>query len=98
MRKQTKVWTTKDGRRIRICNMSSVHISNTIAMLERKTELVTEAMLDEAYGLTSFLQGEMAQFSIECDIRRLEEGVSPSELFPIYENLILERERRNESW
>ena len=35
IRKQTKVWTTKDKRRLRICDMADDHLVNTINMLRR---------------------------------------------------------------
>lgn len=35
MRKITKVWECKDGRRIRICDMEDKHLMNTIFYLER---------------------------------------------------------------
>ena len=34
MRKQTKLWETADGRRIRICDMTDKHLKNTIAMFD----------------------------------------------------------------
>lgn len=39
------VWTTKDGRRIPVRQMSTEHVQNTLAMLKRK-----EAMLDEFHS------------------------------------------------
>ena len=34
-RKQTKIWTTKYGRKIRICDMTDLHLLNTIRSVVR---------------------------------------------------------------
>lgn len=35
-RKQTKLWTTRNGDRVRICDMDDDHLRNTMAFLHRK--------------------------------------------------------------
>lgn len=38
MRTNTKLWTTNDGRRLRICDMTDDHLLNTIRLLQRFAE------------------------------------------------------------
>lgn len=95
MKKQTRVWTTAIGEKIRICDMSDTHLLNTIQFLERQAEVNHTAALNSAYAMECGLQGEMALYVIGMEIRHLEEeGVDPYEQFPILHNLEAEKERR----
>lgn len=40
MKKQTKIWKTRDGNKIRICGMEDSHLINTIKMLQRRAEVL----------------------------------------------------------
>ena len=56
------VWTTKDGTKIPIAEMTDTHISNAIAHLERKIEATEDAMASASgHGF----QGEMASYAAE---------------------------------
>lgn len=96
IRKQTKFWQTREGKKVRICDMDDAHLENTIRFLERAAEAQRESALTSAYLVESMLQGEMALVSIESEINRLEES-DPSEFLPdVYEAMLLERQRREE--
>lgn len=96
IRRQTKLWTTKSGNRIRICDMDNSHLDNTIKLLNRVAEIETTKAINEGESLLCCLQGEMAVYSVESEIDRLMQcGLDPSEINPLYDNLILERNRRS---
>ncbi len=96
MRKQTKVWTTKDKRKIRICDMADQYLTNTIKMLERNAKVLTQLILKQFYNAENFLYREMALLSIENEILFIEEnGIGPERLTPLYKNLCNDAIRRN---
>jgi hypothetical protein len=98
-RKQTKLWKTKDGQKVRICDMSDDHLINTIKMLERIAKQIWHYELATAYSAANFLQGEMAIDSADGHIRHLEEeGPDVTRHYPIYENLYYEAMRRELTW
>lgn len=61
IRKQTAKWTTKDKRKIRVCDMTDSHLLNTIKWIYRKCE----KELEEAQLYCPSFQGEMAQYFAE---------------------------------
>ena len=91
-RKQTKLWRCKNGRKIRICDMTDSHLSNAIAFLERYTDA------SELYALNAAInfQGEQAAFQADSEMESiLDNGIDPSDECPLYENLCKEKIRRN---
>lgn len=95
MRKQTKIWTCADGTRLRICDMEDSHIDNAISLIERMAEARTGELVSSGYQALGCLQGEMAIDSVERDIGYLEEyGLDPAEINPLYDNLVMEKQRR----
>lgn len=96
-RKQVRVWTCKDGTRIRICDMDDSHLLNACRLIERAAIFCHENNLSEAYQIESTLNGEMAQVCIAQDISRME-CEDPLEAFedysPMYRSLLNEIERR----
>lgn len=83
----TKVWTTKDGQRIRIKDMTDTHLMNTIKMMERKVE---EEVADIPYPV---FQGEMAQFYADQDYEAAIR-MTPYDRFELYGDMIEEANRR----
>jgi len=94
IRKQTKLWTTKTGRKIRICDMSDSHLLNAVKMLRRYAKSAYENAITNGYYLLGSLQGEAAIDHLEDQLMSLEEE-SPDEFLPdIYWNMLDECERR----
>ena len=85
--KVTKVWTTGDGQKLRICDMTDKHLLNAISFCERKHRA---AQLNLPYPN---FNGEMAQMHAEQSWEHFQEG-GPEELFPLYLDLCEEADRR----
>lgn len=97
MRRQTAKWVTKAGVHIRLCDMTDMHLINTIKMLRRVGDAVLLANVLSAYQCASSLQGEMASYFAEQDIDRLESMTTEEFLekeYPIYEKMLIEASRR----
>lgn len=85
--KVTKKWTTRDGTRVRICDMTNEHLVNTIKLCRRAHERAKEEIPYPTFC------GEMAQFYAEREYDSfLESG--PEVAFPLYPDLLDEAYRR----
>jgi len=95
MRKQTKLWITKEGNKIRICDLADDHLNNAMKMIERMAKEVTNEKLNQLMSCP-IPNGEMASYAFEQELDNLSmHGISPEEIKPIYENLKEEKERRD---
>lgn len=95
-RKKTKRWTTKDGRKIRICDMTDSHLLNTVAMLERYQKAAESYAISSGHQALSTLRGEMAVDLVERELDYIEAyGLEPCEVHPLFADLLIEKERRN---
>jgi len=93
-RKQTRIWVTKEGQRLRICDMTDSHLDNTITMFDRALGSLQRNLPYPCFN------GEMAQYYAEMEWDRLMES-SPDEQWPIYNNLVEDKHRREwlaEEW
>lgn len=95
IKKQTKIWTCRDGRRIRICDMSTEHLINAIRFCETRARAHDAAFL----LMANPFHGEEAWAAFEEAQDRVlkgEDSTDPSHIHPLYESLLLERNRRTE--
>lgn len=92
-----KKWTTIDGKRIPIPELSDSHLLNIIRMLRRQAPHVKEVALEEGYNFLSTLRGEMATYYAEQDIQSVEDSTDEeflSEYHPLWDDLVAEANRR----
>ncbi len=87
IRKSTKIWQTKDGRKVRICDMTNSHLLNTIKYLEKQTQYAKAEL-----SYPSF-QGDMAQMCAENEWYAFQEA-GPDDVYPIYDDMVQEALRR----
>jgi hypothetical protein len=93
--KQTSLWTTKNGQKIRICDMTDSHLVNSINYLDRYVAHVEKETFRSIHRFMGLNSGEIAEWMLENELMALEEeGLDPEDITPLYEKLCLERERR----
>lgn len=63
-------WTTRDGTKIKVGDMSTPHVINSIKMMRRSLDKWSKEEA-AAWSCLSMFQGEMAQYYCEKDIDRL---------------------------
>lgn len=86
-----RVWTTKDGRKIKVGDMEDGHLVNTIRMLRRKYVTVDEFLSACAYA-SSPMAGDMASMAVEQEIATM--SIMPW----IFDDLVAEAARRGLAW
>ena len=98
MIKQTKLWTTKEGEKIRICDMTDTHLRNSIKMLECTTVLEHKSRVSKLIEASTIVSGEMATDIIESELNfLLQNNLDPEDVYSIYDDLVYDLERRNQN-
>jgi len=72
IRKQTKIWVTRDGRKIRICDMSDGHLKNTIKMFYRSYRCYLSNCQAQLYGYLSSDPPDGAYMCAEMELANME--------------------------
>lgn len=93
-RKQTVKWITKDGRKLRICDMESTHIWNTLHFLY-KSAWTRKANLVYSYLATPGPNGDMAQVAFEQESDGVFDSSWECYIPEAYRNLLFEALRRD---
>lgn len=91
------MWVTREGARIKVSDMDTSHLRNTVAMLRRKAEADRAAEIDAGYRCLPMLRGEMATYYCEQDIARLEDEDADDWLLrqvPCFEKMLEELGKR----
>ena len=94
MRKQTKLWKTRDGTKIRICDMEDSHLQNTMKMLERNAHIKADKYLLLALDMEANTCGDVATLTAENAVKEACEDPWESYLLDIYWNMQEEARRR----
>ncbi len=87
-----RVWKTKDGRLIKIKDMTDRHLINIIKFLEKRTQFLNSRAL-QYYSTCMQPSGEMAQMAFEQEAEA-QISAEPSDRYSIYIFLIEEAIRR----
>lgn len=101
MKKITNLWTQADGTKIRICDMTDTHLTNTIKLLERaaRVQLKRAALALCPFG-GDMATDEFDRMQEEADQiltgQHPDRGISDvaEETYPIYAKLREEADRR----
>jgi hypothetical protein len=97
IRKQTAIWTTREGIKIRLCDMKDSHLLYALRQVERRLEKGFYHAKNQMWQAFGMLQGEIAMLSAEQAIEEMEE-LEPlqwaEENHPFYEKMLKEVERR----
>jgi len=108
IRKQTKIWKTRDGRKVRICDMTDEHLMNTIKYLERFGAIehrnalqaswfvvdMVNGDVDIVNGDVDIVNGEYASYCVEQEADRISEMDYLDFVPDIYWNMIEDAQRR----
>jgi hypothetical protein len=89
-------WVTKEGLKLRLEDMSTSHLRNTIALIDRKCKETYADMgvtLCAGYG---YIQGEMALMALESELDDFAACAPEDMLPPIYHDMVEELNRRGE--
>ena len=97
IRKQTAFWVTKEGQRIRVCDLGDRHLLNCLRLLERTYSkiclhhsLAAYRYADDAPDGAAMCAESAAEHLMEAADTM--DGIE--EEYPIYPKLLLEAERR----
>jgi len=93
IRKQTRLWETRDQGKIRICDMTNNHLCNTIRMLRRYAVQVCDNLTAEILFMPQ-PQGDMASYYYDQELDRALHHSADDYLPEIYDNLMADAERR----
>jgi len=93
IKKQTSLWKTRDGTKIRICDMSDSHLGNAMKFLETLSREIDKRLVCMTNPFTGEVAAEMFD-AVQDSILEGDEDLDSMDDFPEYQKLCLESNRR----
>lgn len=97
MEDEKGIWTTKDGKKIKISEIQDDHLINSIRLLRRVVRRMRFGHELSGFSMLNFVNGEMAELAIEQSLEQ-EAAMNDEEWLnyhTVYEELIEEAKRRD---
>ena len=91
------IWMTKDGKKIKISDMSDGHLINSVRLLQRTVGKMRLGHQLSGFSMLNFVNGEMAEMAIENALQQEMEMDDEEwlEYHTHYEELIEEAKKRD---
>lgn len=91
------IWMTKDGKKIKISDMSDGHLINSVRLLQRTVGKMRLGHQLSGFSILNFVNGEMAEMAIENALQQEMEMDDEEwlEYHTSYEELIEEAKKRD---
>jgi len=92
--KQTRLWATREGTKIRVCDMGDEHLVNSLKMLKRQALSAREDNLAAAWSAAAMFNGDMATYYAEQEADRVSDAHWIDYMSDFWEPMQLEAHRR----
>ena len=92
--KQTMFWTTENHQKIRICDLTDVHLLNVLKMLKRNAIQRQEDESESAWATAFTVSGDMASYYAEQAADEVSSANWSDYVSEFWKPMLLDAERR----